>query len=280
MRKRSRVWGLIGAACAAAALCVAPAAISAPAKKPAAARKLPDWDGLWELTGGALFDPQHVKMAPGAAIFGPNEGSYMTDVPYKPEYQKLYDETVAKAAKGQVADPVANCMRPHGMPRELGGAPGPVQVIVTPKVTLFIWNYFNAARRIYTDGRPHPDEDHLYASSMGHSIGRWEGDTLVVDTVAMMAGDYDRSGAPHSDQVHLSERIRLVSPKVLEDQITIVDPVMLTRPWKITRRYGKYSDAFDRSFIMGQYCEGGADVTYVDGGQSIVLPGERLTPKP
>src|ERR1041385_6055360 len=100
MRMGVRVLGLLGAAIAAAALGSAPA-VSAPARKAAvAARKLPDWNGLWELTGGSLFDPEHVKMAPGAAIFGPNEGSYLTDVPYKPEYQKQYDETVAKAAKG------------------------------------------------------------------------------------------------------------------------------------------------------------------------------------
>ena len=73
---------------------------------------------------------------------------------------------------------------------------------------------------------------------MGHSIGHWEGDTLVVDTVGMR-GDtvFDVSAAPHSDKIHVTERLRRLSPTKFEDRITVEDPVAFTKPWEIVRTY-------------------------------------------
>jgi hypothetical protein len=114
------------------------------------------------------------------------------------------------------------------MPRELGGAPGPVQVIVTPKVTMFIWNYFNAARRIYTDGRPHPDEDHLYASSMGHSIGHWEGDTLVVETTNLPKS---QNFAGAWENLKVTERFARTAKDRVRYSFTVDDPTIWDKPW-------------------------------------------------
>jgi hypothetical protein len=77
----------------------------------------------------------------------------------------------------------------------------------------------------------------------GHSIGHWEGDTLVIDTVAVKGGiALDRTGMVFSGEAHFVERIRKINDTTLEDQITIEDPVAFTEPWVVTRRYHKLED--------------------------------------
>ena len=236
--------------------------------------QLPDWNGSWVLLGGYLFDPSNAWMPENndeAFDTGPLEGSIVRNIPYKPEYQKLYEKTVSDATKGIVTDPVGGCQQPHGMPRELGGIPGGPEIFVTPAQVRMTYYWFNATRRIYTDGRPHPQGVDLVSSFMGHSIAKWEGDTLVIDTVGMNAGIYDRTGAPHSDQVHLTERMRMIGPDLIEDQMTIEDPVMLTKPWSVTRQLRRVNriPQFD-----GAYCEGGR-IDMTDGVQHLNIPGEK-----
>ncbi len=236
--------------------------------------ELPDWNGSWFNVGIYMFDPDHVVLGPGTDLAfdtGPLEGSYLTGIPYKPEYQKRYEELIAQSLKGEVHDPMGDCRQPHGMPREVGAAPGGPEIIMLPSQVRMTWYWFNATRRIYTDGRPHPSGDDLVSSYMGHSIGKWEGDTLVVDTVGMNAGIYDRSEAPHSDKVHLTERIKLIGPDLLEDRMTIEDPVMLTRPWQVTRKFRRVSKVPQWE---AAYCEGGR-IEMKDGIQVLVLPTER-----
>lgn len=235
--------------------------------------QLPDWNGSWVLLGGYLFDPLNSwlpKNNDEGFDTGPLEGSVVKNIPYKPEYQKLYDRTIAEAMKGNISDPVGACQQPHGMPRELGGIPGGPEIIVTPDQVRMTYYWFNATRRIYTDGRKHPTGVDLVSSFMGHSIGRWEGDTLVVDTVGMNPGIYDRTGAPHSGDVHVMERIRMIAPDILEDQITIEDPVMLTKPWKVTRHLRRVNRIPQ---FEGAYCEGGR-IDMSSGVQRLVIPGE------
>ena len=238
-------------------------------------RALPDWNGDWYFEGGLMFDPANQVLAPddGVGFYtGPPPGSYLKNVPYKPEYQKLYDETVKKAVAGIVTDPVGDCRQPHGMPREMGGAPRGAEITMTPTKVIMTWDWFNATRRIFLDGRPHITGDELVPTYMGHSIGRWEGDTLVVDTVGMIEGIYDRSGAPHSGDVHLVERMRLIGPNRLEIQMTIEDPVMFTRPWQVTRTMVRRPE--DKKQNRGSYCEG-TRVDMSGGVQRLQLPGEQ-----
>jgi hypothetical protein len=84
-------------------------------------------------------------------------------------------------------------------------------------------------------------------------------------------GIYDRTGAPHSDQVHVMERLRMIAPDLLEDQITIEDPVMLTKPWKVTRHLQRVSHMQQ---FEGAYCEGGR-IDMSDGVQRLEIPGEK-----
>jgi hypothetical protein len=90
---------------------------------------------------------------------------------------------------------------------------------------------------VYLDGRE-PTEavlnDPTYA---GYSTGHWEGDTLVVETVALTTKSFIDSSSPHSDQMSVQERIRFIEPGILQDEITVHDPVALEEPWTITRTY-------------------------------------------
>jgi hypothetical protein len=237
-------------------------------------KQLPDWNGSWFITGGYLFDPSNSWMPVNndeAFDTGPLEGSIVRNIPYRPQYQKLYEKTVADSVKGIITDPVGACHQPHGMPREMGGVPGGPEIIVLPDQVRMTFYWFNATRRIYTDGRPHLKGADLVSSFMGDSIGHWEGDTLVVDTIGMNAGIYDRTGNPHSDQVHMVERLRMVAPDMIENQMTIEDPVMLSKPWKVTRYMRRMSHIAQAE---GAYCEGGR-IDMSGGSQRLVIPGEK-----
>jgi hypothetical protein len=240
--------------------------------------KLPDWGGLWFLNDGFSFPGRALTVLAkdpaekGGFSYGELPGTYFTGAPYKPEYQKIYDDRVRVAREQfKVFDTMGSCIIPHGMPRILGGGPGPTEFIVTPEQTTIIWDYMNELRRIYTDGRPHPSPAEFKATVMGHSIGKWEGDTLVVDTIFMKEGIYDRSGAPHSDQVHLVERIRRTAPNTMEFQMTIEDPVTFTKPWVVTRTMRLMENAFLEP--EGSYCENNRNPVSEDG-QTAVLGAE------
>jgi hypothetical protein len=252
----------------------------------AALAKVPDWGGAYAMGGPPcpqciIFDPDHFYKPPdpaadvGGADFGLLPGTYDTNIPYKPEYQKRYMAVVGQIKQGKQPDPVGNCMQPHGMPRQMSGIPTGPEIYMLPYEVLMRWGWMGAARHIYTDGRPHPTGPTVRSTFMGHSIGHWEGDTLVVDTVDMYAGQYDQTGAPHSDKVHLSERIQMIAPGTLEDRMTIEDPVMLTKPWNVVRTYRRMP--VNTNFIDDGYCSPttGDSTGYTNGYQNEILPFER-----
>src|SRR5215469_15820064 len=106
----------------------------------------------------------------------------------------------------------------------------PMQIIQTPKEIIEFFEYDHTVRYIYTDGRTHPAD--LTPSYNGHSIGHWEGDTLVVDTVGFNGKNWlDRLGHPESDQMHIIERMRRVDAKNLRIDLTFDDPKSYTKPW-------------------------------------------------
>jgi hypothetical protein len=95
---------------------------------------------------------------------------------------------------------------------------------------MIIYEFDHYVRQIYTDGRDH--DKNLPASWMGDSIGHWEGDTLVVDTINFNDKTWlDRGGHPHSDQLHLVERIHRVPPDILKIDLTVEDPKAYTKTW-------------------------------------------------
>jgi hypothetical protein len=116
---------------------------------------------------------------------------------------------------------------------------------VTPgRITMLGEGDGNRLRRIYTDGRPHPEDPDL--SFHGHSIGHWEGDTLVVDTVGIAPQAYiaisEAAGIPNNGDMHIVERLYLAKPNVLNDELEITAPNVLTTTWKTTRIFRSYPE--------------------------------------
>jgi len=118
---------------------------------------------------------------------------------------------------------------PPGVPR-IYLHPFPMEVIQIPGRVIMLFEFDHFVRRIYTDGRPHDkDAGPLW---MGDSIGRWEGDTLVADSVSFNdKTTLDREGYPHSDALHLVERIRRADHDSLVVDLTVDDPKAYTKPW-------------------------------------------------
>lgn len=192
-----------------------------------------DLEGVWEPLGGALIDPA-ARAMPG------NKSRPMTELgvfpPYNAEYQARYDKTTSDLRAGvKIIDGSAKC-EPQGMPRMM--AVGyPIDVSVQTKRVVMMFEPGAQRRIIYTDGRKHTDPDLIDPTFSGESIGHWEGNVLVVDTVGIR-GDllFDYSFAPHSDTLHIVERISRTGDK-LEDQMTFDDPKAFTRPWQVKRIY-------------------------------------------
>ena len=110
------------------------------------------------------------------------------------------------------------------------------EIVQTPKEVLFIHEFDSEVRRIYMDGRQHPDGWPF--GWMGHSTGRYDGDSLVVDTVGFNDRTwFDRAGTPHSDQLHVVERFRRPNHETLAVDFRFEDPKTFTRPWTATRTY-------------------------------------------
>jgi hypothetical protein len=131
-------------------------------------------------------------------------------------------------------DPTEKCI-PPGIPRTMF-QPFPWEIVQTRDRVIIIFEYQALIRQIFTDGRKHPDD--LEPTYMGHSIGKFEGDTLVIDTVGFNDKTWlDPMGLPHSDAMHLTERLHRVDHDTLVDEYTIDDPKAYTRPWTATRTF-------------------------------------------
>ena len=127
-------------------------------------------------------------------------------------------------------DPVIDCF-PPGVPRIYLQRGEPVEMIQIPGRCSHAFRIRSLhSPDSYTDGRPHPKD--LAPTWMGDSVGKWEGDTLVIDTVGFNDKTWlDAVGHPHSDQLHLVERIRRVNHDTLTINLTIDDPKAYTKPW-------------------------------------------------
>ena len=149
-------------------------------------------------------------------------------------------------------DPILSCYSPGP---QAYSAPYAFEIIPSPGRVNILFEYFHEVRRIYMDGRKHP-EGNPNPSSMGYSIGHWEGDTLVVDTRGFKDSPIVRM--PHSDQLHEIERIRRIRDgNVLEIEITKEDPKAYTQPLRQTYYFKK-----DPSLeIVEHNCDGVFDYT-------------------
>jgi hypothetical protein len=124
------------------------------------------------------------------------------------------------------------------MPRMMSVASYPIEILETAGQITIITEAFSEVRRVFMD-QPQLPIDEVPPGFYGHSVGRWEGDTLVIDTVGIKESLGGYQNLPHSDRMRITERIRLIAPDVLHDQITIDDPVVLEKPVVYTLAYRK-----------------------------------------
>ena len=192
----------------------------------------PNLSGVYQAITEASWDIEAHSAAAGpvqelGASFATPGGLGITDgpLPYKPEALAKKKENYANRIK---LDPEIKCYLP-GTPRGMY-MPYPFQIIQTPTYIMIVSSYARAVRTIYmTDHKEAPAD-----SWMGWSNGRWEGETLVIDTTGFNdLSWFDRAGNFHSDQLHVVERITAADADHLSYEATIEDPQTFTRPWKI-----------------------------------------------
>lgn len=196
--------------------------------------RLPDWSGVW-----SPLEPRTTSTAPVLTPLG----------------KSLLDEFEAGKLRGenlQVAE--ANCV-PSGMPRIMR-SPYPHEFVFSPGRVNILIEIYSQIRRIYTDGRPLPEDPDPYFN--GHSVGRWDGDTLVVDTVGLSPQAVLLPGLKATDKSRLRERIRR-DGDVLVDEITITDPDLLAEPYVMTQRYALKPDWEMREYVCQENNQDGAD---------------------
>jgi hypothetical protein len=184
----------------------------------------PDLQGVWQILNSAAWDIQdHAARLGVPAGQGVVEGN---EIPYQPWAAAKKKENFEKRA---TADPITKCYLP-GVPR-ITYMSFPFQIFQTAGTTVILYEYDHAVRTIYTD-RPHPP-GHI-DFWMGVSRGHWEEDTLVVDAVDFNDQTwFDAAGNFHSDALHVIERYTRTGHDHIAYEVTIEDPKVFTRPWKM-----------------------------------------------
>jgi hypothetical protein len=218
--------------------------------------KLPDWTGVWTPVISDQIAQEKTNRPPWTA-----------------QAAKQIDHMYAEEAAGRPFPIIDHCF-PTGMPSWMLITHNAFEILFTPgRVTILGEGDGNRMRRIYTDGRSHPaDPD---PSFHGHSIGHWEGNTLVVDTVALLPQVYlavsEAVGVPNNGDMHIVERLHLQGADTLYDDLEISANKVLTKPWLTTRKY--YRQRGLKFDIIEGVCQQGTYTDAVDkNGNSIFAP--------
>ena len=247
---------------------------------------MPDWSGQWENVGAT---------PDASGGFNQSLKQVLTQMqwspPSKPEVQARVDKIVAM--EEQRLDAIAHGIDPGGAVKACTfGYPGLMldtplmfEIMPTPKETALIFSS-REIRHVYTDGRPHTPPDELWATPWGDSIGHWEGQTLVIDTIAVKSPfvPSEADGVPIlafgdvegeqtitilSAKAHYIERIRMLDKDHLEDQMTVMDPTNLTKPWHINRTYERVAHV---NRMVYEDCEGEDRNPVVNGHFTLAPP--------
>jgi len=192
-----------------------------------------DLNGIWQALNTANWDLQEHAARPGVVVALGAAGAVPAglsvvegdEIPYLPAAAAKKKENFENRL---TADPEIKCYLP-GVPRATY-MPYPFQIVQSSAKIQMAYTFTNAARTIHLDKVAGPPDD----TWMGHSVGRWEGDTLVVDVTHFNDKTwFDRAGNFHSDALHVVERFTPITPDALRYEATIEDPKVFTRPWKI-----------------------------------------------
>jgi hypothetical protein len=199
----------------------------------AALAKLPDFTGVWETAlGGGRGRGRGAPARPAGPSLTPAYAAKAQTLAAKPKPEE--NET-------------ANCL-PPGLPAIMQ-QPYPIEILLTPGQVTIVSEAYTQVRHIYTDGRPLPEDPD--PSFYGSSIGHWENDTLVVESVGFAQVPRGLS-FPYSDKLKIVERFHLTGPDTLAVETTVMDPEALTQPYALgTRTYQRH-----RSWTIAEYiCE-------------------------
>jgi hypothetical protein len=192
--------------------------------------------GLWKSKGG----PAEKGFAGQTEdeYNDPKGGNGTNPPPYNAKYAVIYRHVREAAWAGtNELDYGSRCLL-YGMPTVMGGSV--MEFVFEPGRVYVIFEEQGGVRRIWLDGRKRPaDMERTYN---GFSVGHWEGNTLVVETTHMRTDSIIGLGAPHSDALKVIERISPDGPDGMKNEVTIIDPKALTRPWKGTRHYLHHPD--------------------------------------
>jgi hypothetical protein len=190
-----------------------------------------NFEGVWWLQGYEY-------------MLGPEPG---VAPPLKPEFMRVLERRIRAKNRGTPeADASTQCL-PHGMPR-LMESPYPIEIVQTPGRLTFLHEVAHNVRRIWLN-RSHPKKPPL--TFLGDSVGHWEGDTLVVDTVGLNDRTFiDDEGSSHSTQLHVVERYRKIDDGAkLELMMTVEDPVTLEHSYSYRRIYHWRPDVRPQEYI-------------------------------
>jgi hypothetical protein len=200
-------------------------------------------NGIWQALNEANWDIEAHSTGPSpvpqilGALFAQPAGTGVVEggpLPYRPEalarkkenFEKRLTRPTSLELNETTGDPEAKCYMP-GVPRATY-MPFPFQIVQTPQQVLIAYQFANATRQIHIGREPEAPAE----SWMGWSIGRWEGDSLVVDVTDQVDKTwFDRAGNFHSDALKVTERYTPTSPDHLMYEATIDDPKVFTRPW-------------------------------------------------
>jgi hypothetical protein len=204
-------------------------------------KSLPDWAGIWTFDFGSPpgMTPEQPSLTPASAA----------------ELKKLMDLEVRNQEPPTES---ANCL-PPGMPTIMS-QPYDIEFLFTPGRVTILQEAYMQVRRVFTDGRGHPAD--LDPTFNGHSIGHWEGDTLVIDTAGL--GHKTPLGfnrLDHGPNLHVVERIHLIAPDRLVDEMTLTDPDVLAKPWHVVRSYTRHRDLDQLEYICEENNRNQIDAT-------------------
>ena len=220
---------------AVASVAVAALAVAAPAQ---AADAAPDIFGTFSAT---RYDAK-IQIVGGG------------ELPLTAEGKAAYAMNIAGLKDGSIIDAARRYCVPDGLPRVLA-TPYPFEIINAPpgQVT-FVYELNHEVRAVAMD-KPLPSDKELipYPYYNGHSVGRYEGDTLVIETAGFNEKTFiDATGAPHTDEMHTLERVRRIGPSEIEDLITIHDPQYYTRDWQARFVYQQRNDVWLQDYVCGE----------------------------
>lgn len=201
----------------------------------------PDLTGIWIVTTGRYLG--NLPAAGGVTV------------PFTPEGAALYQRRRETNGIGHATE---RCL-PHGVP-DAALVPYPFKIIQTPVQLVVLFEPFIDYRQIFTDGRAHPKDP--VPTWMGYSVGRWEGETLVVDSTGFNDQTWlDDGGHPHSEALRVVERFTRRSFGQMDLQVTIEDSKMYTKPWTVTVPYRLVPD----TELIEYVCENEKDLVHMVG---------------